>query len=227
MRSWLAGGLVAALVTAGLVMIVHAAIPDANGVIHACYRGNGNLRLVDRSNCVSNETLVSWNQTGPQGPQGVPGPQGIAGAQGQVGPQGATGPQGPPGPQGIAGPQGEVGPPGTQGPQGVAGTQGAPGPQGPQGPQGSPGAPGPSGPAGVSGYEIVNTLGTLPMNGTTSVVVACPSGKRVFGGGYVVPSELDTAPLSRPEGDNGWRVDFRSNGGSGDAAVYAICATAG
>ena len=33
-------------------------------------------------------------------------------------------------------------------------------------------------------------------------------------------------PLSRPEDDNGWRVDFKSNGGSGDASVYAICATA-
>jgi hypothetical protein len=57
-------------------------------------------------------------------------------------------------------------------------------------------------------------------------VATCPSGKRVLGGGYVAPSGLDTAPLSRPEGDNGWRVDFKSNGGSGDASVYAICAVA-
>ena len=76
----------------------------------------------------------------------------------------------------------------------------------------------------MSGYEIVNTLGTLPMNGTTSVVATCPSGKRVLGGGYVVPSELDTAPLSRLEADNARRVDFKSNGGSGTASVYAICA---
>jgi hypothetical protein len=79
----------------------------------------------------------------------------------------------------------------------------------------------------VSGYEIVSIHGTLPANGRVQVVATCPSGKRVFGGGYVVPSELDTAPLSRPEGDNGWRVDFKSNGGSGDASVYAICAAAG
>ena len=29
------------------------------------------------------------------------------------------------------------------------------------------------------------------------------------------------------QGDNGWRVEFKSNGGMGEAAVYAICATAG
>lgn len=220
MRNWLVGGLVAGVAATGIVMIVQAAIPDPNSVIHACYRGNGNLRLVDKSSCVSNETPVSWNQTGPQGPQGVPGPQGIAGPQGEAGPQGVPGPQGTPGPQGVAGPQG------TQGPQGVAGTQGASGPEGPPGPQGQPGVPGPSGPAGVSGYEIVNTMGTLPTNGSVSVVATCPSGKRVLGGGYVVPSEADTAPLSRPEADNAWRVDFKSNGGSGTASVYAICAAA-
>ena len=78
----------------------------------------------------------------------------------------------------------------------------------------------------MSGYEIVNTVGTLPLNGTVEVVATCPAGKRVLGGGYVVPSAADTAPLSRPEGDNAWRVDFKSNGGSGDASVYAVCATA-
>ena len=78
----------------------------------------------------------------------------------------------------------------------------------------------------MSAYEIVNTRGQLPANGTVQVVATCPSGKRVLGGGYVAPSASDTAPLSRPEGDNGWRVDFKSNGGSGDASVYAICAMA-
>jgi hypothetical protein len=193
MRNWLAGGLVAAVGTAGVVMIVQAAIPDPNGVIHACYRRNGNLRLVDKSSCRGNETAISWSQSGPQGPQGAPGTSGS------------------PGPQGVAGPQGTQGPPGT------------PGPQGPQGPQGSPGS---SGSAGVSGYEIINTHGTLPMNGTVSVVASCPLGKRVLGGGYVVPQVSDTTSLSRPDGDNAWRVDFKSNGGSGDASVYAICATA-
>ncbi len=194
MRKWWVGGLVAVLGTTSIAIIVHAAIPDANGIIHACYRSNGNLRLVDRSGCTNQETTLSWNQSGP------PGPQGAAGPQGEAGPPGTAGPQGPPGPQGLAGPQGIPGPPGPQG------------------------ASGPSGPAGMSGYEIVNILGTLPTNGTTSVVATCPSGKRVLGGGYVTPSEADTAPLSRPEADNAWRVDFKSNGGSGTASVYAVCA---
>jgi len=202
MTNWLVGGLIGGLAAAGIVMIVQAAIPDPSGVIHACYRPNGNLRLAEKSSCTGNETAISWRQTGPQGPQGDAGPQGTAG------PQGSPGLQGRPGPQGVAGLQGLQGP------------QGAPGLQGPQG------SPGPSGPAGVSGYEIINTMGTLPTNGTILVVATCPSGKRVLGGGYVVPSETDTAPLSRPEADNAWRVDFKSNGGSGTAPVYAICAAA-
>ena len=203
MRNWLVRGLVAGAAVTGVVMIVQAAIPDPSSVIHACYRPNGNVRLVDKSSCTGNETAISWNQTGPAGPQGEAGPQGTPGPEGTPGPQGAPGPQGPPGPQGVAGPQG---------------TQGSPGPQGPQG------SPGPSGPAGVSGYEIINTHGNLPMNGTASVVATCSSGKRVLGGGYVAPQVGDMAPLSRPEGDNAWRVDFKSNGGSGDASVYAVCA---
>ena len=202
MRNWLVGDLVTGLAATGIVMIVQAAIPDPNGVIHACYRPNGNLRLVDKSSCTGNETAISWNQTGPAGPQGEAGPQGVGGPQGETGPQGVPGPQGGQGPQGVSGPQG------------------------PPGPQGQPGAPGPSGPAGVSGYEIINTMGTLPTNGTVSVVATCPSGKRVLGDGYVVPREADTVPLSRPEADNAWRVDFKSNGGSGTASVYAICGAA-
>jgi hypothetical protein len=202
MRNWLVGGLIAGLLVTGIVMIVQAAIPDPSGMIHACYRPNGNLRLVDKSSCTGNETAISWSQAGPQGPQGGAGPQGAPG------PQGSPGLQGPPGPQGVAGPQGLLGP------------QGPPGPPGPQG------SPGPIGPAGVGGYEIINTMGMLPTNGTVSVVATCPSGKRVLGGGYVVPSETDTAPLSRPEADNAWRVDFKSNGGSGTASAYAICAGA-
>lgn len=57
---------------------VMAAIPDSNGVIHACYAtkdGTG-LRLIDSEAgqaCTSKETGITWNQTGPQGPQGPAG----------------------------------------------------------------------------------------------------------------------------------------------------------
>jgi hypothetical protein len=162
-KRWWIGPMVAGLAIAA-VAIVQAAIPDASGVIHACYTSKGALRVVNNAaDCKNNETVLSWSQ---KGPQGVPGPQG------------------------------------------------------------QPGPTGPAGPAGVSGYEIINNLGTLPLNGTVAVIATCSVGKRVIGGGYVVPATGDIAGLSRPEGNNAWRVDFKSNGGSGDASVYAICATA-
>jgi hypothetical protein len=65
-------------------------------------------------------------------------------------------------------------------------------------------------------------LGTLPLNGTVAVIATCSAGKRVTGGGYVVPAVGDIAGL----GNNAWRVVFKSNGGSGDASAYAICARA-
>ena len=61
-KSWWVVGLVASLAIV-VVAVVHAAIPDASGVIHACYRANGNLRLVDKSSCTSSETALTWNQT--------------------------------------------------------------------------------------------------------------------------------------------------------------------
>jgi hypothetical protein len=161
-KSWWVVGLIVSLAIV-VVAVVQAAIPDPSGVIHACYRANGNLRLVDKSNCTSSETALTWNQTGPQGPAGAPGPQGQSGAPG---------------------------------------------------------------PAGVAGYEIINTHETFPLNGSIEVTATCPTGKRVIAEGYVAPSVLDTASSSRPEGDKGWRVEFKSNGGTGDASVYAICVSA-
>ena len=86
-----------------------AAIPDANGVVHACYNvTNGNTRIIDTAieTCKRHEVALAWNQQGPQGPagpQGVPGPVGPQGPQGIPGPTGPTGPQGPAGPAGPAG----------------------------------------------------------------------------------------------------------------------------
>ena len=68
--SWVVGLVVSVAIV--VVAAVQAAIPDPSGAIHACYRSNGNLRLVDRSSCTSSETALTWNQTGPQGPAGAP-----------------------------------------------------------------------------------------------------------------------------------------------------------
>jgi hypothetical protein len=91
---------IAAVVLAGAAV---AAIPDGNGVIHACRKVDGGaLRAVARASaCRSNERALAWNQRGPVGPAGPAGP---AGAQGPAGPKGDTGAQGPQGPQGPAGP---------------------------------------------------------------------------------------------------------------------------
>ena len=57
-----------------------AAIPDGNGVIHACYANqSGQVRIYDSQatlpkGCGPKETAITWNQKGPQGPQGNRGP---------------------------------------------------------------------------------------------------------------------------------------------------------
>ena len=102
------------------------AIPDANGVIHACSnQASGNLRLIDTEageTCGNNELPLSWLAVGAPGATGPPGPPGQAGP---AGPEGPAGPQGPIGAQGPAGPQGAIGP---EGPQGAMGLAGSPGP---------------------------------------------------------------------------------------------------
>ena len=96
-------GLAAAL---GLTLIVggltaHAAIPDANGVIHACFNKNkGTLRIIDfpTEQCVASEVAIAWNQAGPASPTGATGATGATGPTGATGATGATGPTGSPAP---------------------------------------------------------------------------------------------------------------------------------
>jgi hypothetical protein len=93
---------------AGAAAAAIAAVPGDDGVIHACYaaqqdgitpaEGGPNVRIIDPSagqTCdVAGrlpEHALSWNVTGPPGPQGV---AGAPGTQGTTGPQGAAGPAG-------------------------------------------------------------------------------------------------------------------------------------
>lgn len=107
-----------AFVVLVLGIIAYASIPDANGVIHGCYKkSGGTLRVIDDAvtQCDSRaEIPIQWNQTGPQGPQGPAGPQG------PIGPQGATGPEGPAGPTGATGDTGPQGPAGPGGAKAMA-----------------------------------------------------------------------------------------------------------
>ena len=79
-----------------------AAIPDGNGVIHACRTVEGGaLRVVAKASaCRSRERALAWNQRGAAGPAGPAGAQGSTGAAGPAGPKGEIGAQGPQGPAG-------------------------------------------------------------------------------------------------------------------------------
>jgi hypothetical protein len=144
------------------------AVPEsasAQQVIYACKNNiTGFLDIVAaNTTCPRGWTKISWDVTGPPGPQGSQGPAGATGPQGvagATGPQGNTGATGAQGPQGVAGATGATGPQGqtgatgatgAQGPQGVAGATGATGPQGQTGATGATGAQGPQGVAGATG----------------------------------------------------------------------------
>ncbi|MHB1243576.1 MAG: hypothetical protein ACYC1P_09305 [Gaiellaceae bacterium] len=68
--------------------IAFASIPDADGLIHGCYRSaagdaQGQLRVVeDPARCRGNETAIQWSE---QGVAGAPGPQGPPGEDGEDG----------------------------------------------------------------------------------------------------------------------------------------------
>jgi len=97
------------------------AIGATTGAIYACLSTSGTLTKVAKvtPKCPKGTSLISWNQVGPQGPQGIAGPQGQAG---QSGIDGENGPQGEIGPAGPSGPKGEPGIMGPIGPKGVPGT---------------------------------------------------------------------------------------------------------
>ncbi|HUG14712.1 MAG TPA: hypothetical protein VMM78_06795 [Thermomicrobiales bacterium] len=108
-----APALIAALILAiGTTFVAYG--NDPGDTYYACLTPGGTLSDVNVSPdetpaCPANQTLISWNQTGPQGIQGEQGPQGEKGDTGEPGPKGDTGEQGEIGPQGPAGPQGEQG----------------------------------------------------------------------------------------------------------------------
>src|SRR5690242_1182955 len=67
-------GLVIGIVVAGGVGVAYAAIPDAGGVVHACYQNvsspNKPVKLLNtsqRTTCPSGWSAVSWNQAGQPG----------------------------------------------------------------------------------------------------------------------------------------------------------------
>jgi Collagen triple helix repeat (20 copies) len=106
-KQMVVGGIVAlSLAMTGNVL---AAVPSANGVIYGCYtKSTSAIRVIDKdvTNCKQGESLLQWNQTGPQGLMGLTGPAGPAGPTGATGSVGATGATGPAGATGATGPAG-------------------------------------------------------------------------------------------------------------------------
>ena len=89
----------AAVVLGAGTAVAIAAIPAADGTIHACYSTTatsptlpGELRIVDEGqSCAATEKALTFNQTGPAGPQGDPGPPGDSGSGTDTSGGGGTG----------------------------------------------------------------------------------------------------------------------------------------
>src|SRR3954447_2413919 len=95
------GAAAAALVVATFAF---GSIPGSDGVIHGCYKSNGELRVIDpsaskkdQSSCKNDETALDWNRQGVKGDTGAPGTPGTPGAPGEKGETGAPGAPGAPG----------------------------------------------------------------------------------------------------------------------------------
>lgn len=70
-------------VVLGLTGLAVAAVPESSKVIQGCVRKHqGTLRVVSGTKCSKSEKTISWNESGPQEPQGVPGTPGATGQQG-------------------------------------------------------------------------------------------------------------------------------------------------
>ena len=162
--------------------------------------------------CVNNTSgeikIVGANSNCPSNYRGLDwNIQGLAGQQGPIGPVGPVGPVGPMGPQGL---------------QGEPGAQGGPGPQGLQGIQG---------PVGISGLEIVQ-VNTAPQDtARIDVIIECPAGKEVLGGGYATAgNNLNTSIVANgPATSSHWAVtavtnDYPAIRVSWSMQAYAICA---
>lgn len=195
------------LAVTGVAMVAASAFGASvapAATISACYNTSTphTLQYLASGSCPSGTAKVSWNQTGPQGPQGAKGLN-FRGAWSStvsyaVGDAVTSGGQlwyarvanlnsQPPstnwsllaakGAQGAKGAKGAQGVQGAQGAKGAQGPQGSAGPQGVQGAKGPQGAQGPQGKAGTQNppgyYHYATTVGVfLPQSGTKDLIGA-------------------------------------------------------
>lgn len=128
------------------------------------------------------------------------------------------------GAKGDTGPVGPIGPAGPAGPQGTQGVQGEPGLPGNDGANGKDGA------NGVSGYERIVVVSPSDSADKT-VLVDCPDGKKVIGGGGAVSVTSSSVQIlnSFPSSDTQWTllaVEHNSLSSNWTATAYAICVNA-
>jgi hypothetical protein len=102
----------------------------------------------------------------------------------------------------------------------------------PAGPTGPQGPAGPAGPPGLSGVERVAVTSATNSTTSKSGSMACPSGKRLIGGGARIDGAA-AAPVvlqsSFPDNDNIYRATAREASATAvnwSLTVFAICATA-
>lgn len=122
---------------------------------------------------------------------------------------------------GPAGSKGEKGDPGPAGPKGAVG---------PAGPAGQRGPAGEKGVSGVSGWQYLTESKSIKADGSATLQVNCPSGKRALGGGVAVPYPnlyarvLQSAPSGAAA--TGWLASVLNSypNYTITATVWVICA---
>lgn len=104
--------------------------------------------------------------------------------------------------------------------------------RGPRGPQGETGATGATGSPGVSGWETVSSTSVNDSSNQKTVVVNCPAGKKVVGGGGNASGGYAFLVVSQPVAlvaSGGWGVMAAESPGTSASwtlTAYAICVTA-
>ena len=100
---------------------------------------------------------------------------------------------------------------------------------GPRGPQGPTGATGATGAPGVSGWETVNSTSANDSSNSKQVIVNCPAGKKVVGGGGNASGGYAFLFVSQPVASGGWGVvatESPTTSANWTLTAYAICVTA-
>jgi collagen triple helix repeat protein len=206
-----AGGSAAALATTGSSGDVYQGC--LNHSLGALY--NIKVNPTSPPRCLSRDSLIKWNQTGPAGAPGLPGAQGLKGETGSPGGKGDTGS---PGADGAPGGKGDTGP------KGDTGAPGVPGAKGDTGPQGLPGAP------GLAGLYWIQDTFTSEVATSAGIKLVCPNNDHVYGGGIWIEDFITTTTvgISAPSGDlRGWYGEVANSDVENHTVhVYALCGPA-